>query len=255
MYKTDCQRIAIEAQAARDRDRLAYEREWRALNGLEQKHVDSDDEATILLKERPIGDTECHKEPMFVTGCTTEMYPRQEEYCPTAEISKKLLALLHCNGKQTGNIVLVIRLSCMGPCIVSPFIFGKNSLCQPPLCAPDCTPAASMPCDKKKGKAAYPGPPNPPTPIQAPRPSSAMGPGSGAIPGTTTSCCPQEKKKCCKPSDIKPPIYRFFNCDPCSGCPFGERPCDTPNCGKSLEILSYKGFTFFVIFLYHFKII
>ncbi|XP_055382475.1 uncharacterized protein LOC129612740 [Condylostylus longicornis] len=51
---------------------------------------------------------------------------KQEEYCPSSEIEKKLLSLFDLQGKQTGNMVIIIRLSCMGPTIVSPFPFKKG---------------------------------------------------------------------------------------------------------------------------------
>lgn len=290
-YKNVCQAMAEEAQAAKDKEREQWEAECRERYEKKEDGDKTEEEKASSEKDNQKenqnggngdGHTEgeCPKEPNYVAGCMTEMFPRQEEYCPTAEISKKLLSLLHCNGKQTGNIVLIIRLSCMGPCIVSPFIFGKNSLCEPPLCAPDCEPPATRPCDKKKGSTKYPDCPNP-----AERQSKsntfttsyhkderatggaeratgcaeratgcaerAAGGGGGRVTGggeratggggratggggleRPPSCCPSSPKKCCKPKPVVVPVHRYFNCDPCAGCPFAERPCDAPNCCK-----------------------
>lgn len=234
-YKTVCQQMAADAQAAKDSERYEWELECRDRYEPERDRTGEEQQQRSNNNNNGgngdgQGEGECGKEPLFVAGCMTEMNPRQEEYCPTAEISKKLLSLLHCNGKQTGNIVMIIRLSCMGPCIVSPFIFGKNSMCQPPLCAPDCEPAATMPCSKKKGRTDYPVAPNPPSTAINQNPPAERATGGGV--GGTPSCCPSTKKKCCKPTTTIPPVHRFFNCDPCAGCPFAERPCDTPNCRK-----------------------
>ncbi|KAL5293170.1 hypothetical protein ACFFRR_011752 [Megaselia abdita] len=241
-YKTVCQQAAEAAQSSKDAEREAWETECRDRYEPDRDRTEEEqrkNESNNQNGGNGDGNGECPKEPNFVAGCMTEINPRQEEYCPTAEISKKLLSLTHCNGKQTGNIVLIIRLSCMGPCIVSPFIFGKNSLCQPPLCAPDCEPPATQPCDKKKGKTDYPGPPNPASntfTANYHNDRAAGGGGGGRIAGGGPhSCCPSQPKKCCKPKVTVEPVHRYFNCDPCAGCPFAERPCDTPNCPNNRQ--------------------
>lgn len=252
-YKSICQSMAEEAQSAKDREREDWEAECR--DRYEPDRDKTEEEQARAERDNRDGgngdgqkEGECPKEPNFVSGCMTEVAPRQEEFCPTAEISKKLLSLLHCNGKQTGNIVLIIRLSCMGPCIVSPFIFGKSSLCEPPLCAPDCEPPATLPCDKMKRNSKYPAAPNPAekqsntftTSYHKEEQADGGGrvagggraTGGGGV-GKTRSCCPSTPKKCCKPPLNKvEPVHRYFNCDPCAGCPFAGRPCDTPNCSK-----------------------
>lgn len=88
---------------------------------------------SISKKNKVIIDNDC--------GADTST-TRKEELCPTYELSKKLLALSNMSGTlQTGNIVLIMRLACMGPTIVSPFSVGRAS------CVPPC-PKVKAPCAK-----------------------------------------------------------------------------------------------------------
>ncbi|XP_055847126.1 uncharacterized protein LOC129912755 [Episyrphus balteatus] len=90
--------------------------------------------SSISKKNKVVIDNDC--------GAADSSATRKEELCPTYELSKKLLALSNMSGGlQTGNIVLIMRLACMGPTIVSPFLFGKPS-------PSSCCPKVRAPCKK-----------------------------------------------------------------------------------------------------------
>jgi len=67
-----------------------------------------------------------------IEDCDDDKDGRPEQMCPTAELSKRLLPLFNRRGLQTGNIVIIMRLVCNGPAIVSSFPAAKfcSSTCK-----------------------------------------------------------------------------------------------------------------------------
>ncbi|KAH8322672.1 hypothetical protein KR059_002814 [Drosophila kikkawai] len=123
-------------------------------------------------------------------ACYEKLNERHEQWCPTSELSKRLLPLFNLCKMQTGNIVLIMRLVCNGPTIVSTFPFSRICSRNPkPLpCPPPCEPCPCSPCD-------------PCDPCDPP-PMTATG-------------GPMNKCKPCKPCQ-KPPLRKCKMVDPCA---------------------------------------
>ncbi|CAD7002432.1 uncharacterized protein LOC101454626 [Ceratitis capitata] len=119
--------------------------------------------------------------------CDEETFGRREQMCPTSELTKRLLPLFNMKHMQTGNLVLIMRLVCNGPTIVSSFPFSR-------ICSTGCG-KKTTPC---------------PSTCPAIAPSQAkQGP------------CPMPDP-CIQP-DKKPPVcQRYFACNADKGCPCDE---------------------------------
>ncbi|XP_016993191.3 transcriptional cofactor Bfc [Drosophila takahashii] len=73
--------------------------------------------------------------------CYEKHRERREQWCPTSELTKRMLPLFNLCKMQTGNIVLILRLVCNGPSVVTSFPV------QPPKCKdPCCTGCCSGCC-------------------------------------------------------------------------------------------------------------
>ncbi|XP_037933722.1 uncharacterized protein LOC119669110 [Teleopsis dalmanni] len=114
--------------------------------------------------------------------CEDEDMGRREQFCPASELTKRLLPLFNMKGAQTGNIVLIMRLVCNGPAIVSSFPFSR-------FCSKPCDPCKKPPKSAKNCKEP------PPNPLDA---------------------------ICKKPEKKAPPVRRYFGCNAEKGCPFDE---------------------------------
>ncbi|XP_060654113.1 uncharacterized protein LOC132789839 [Drosophila nasuta] len=51
--------------------------------------------------------------------CFDSSYERREQLCPVSSVIKQLVPIFNLCSRQTGNIVLIIRLACHGPTITS----------------------------------------------------------------------------------------------------------------------------------------
>ncbi|XP_001352461.2 uncharacterized protein [Drosophila pseudoobscura] len=173
---------------------------------------------------------------------------RREQWCPTSELSKRLLPLFNLCNMQTGNIVLIMRLVCNGPAIVSSFPFSRvcsrNPKCPPcPPCGPPCPPPP--PCGSEPDPCASCGP--------CPPSSATGGPmdkkggrcrGSGCPPGPRPCQMPDP----CARSDLdRPKCLRYFACNldkqcPCDYCEDEfDRQCPTVTCkGRPLSVIEQR---------------
>ncbi|XP_016984136.1 uncharacterized protein LOC108048152 [Drosophila rhopaloa] len=68
--------------------------------------------------------------------CFEKHKTRLEAWCPTSEITKRMLPLFNLCKMQTGNIVLILRLVCNGPSVVSSFAVTPK--CKNPCCTSCC---------------------------------------------------------------------------------------------------------------------
>ncbi|KAL7734725.1 hypothetical protein ACLKA6_011014 [Drosophila palustris] len=74
--------------------------------------------------------------------CYDSGFERREHFRPLSEVSKQMIPLFNLCNRQTGNIVLIMRLSCHGPTIVSAFIKdGNRYVPQPPSKQPQNRPS------------------------------------------------------------------------------------------------------------------
>ncbi|XP_016993254.3 uncharacterized protein [Drosophila takahashii] len=146
-------------------------------------------------------------------ACYEKLNERHEQWCPTSELSKRLLPLFNLCKMQTGNIVLILRLVCNGPAIVSTFPFSKvcsrNPKCPEPCCGP-CGPCPPPPCC---GSCPPPpcGPPCP-APCDPCDPCDPCSPCCGG--GGTATGGPMEKKG--KGACGQPPCRTCKMVDPCA---------------------------------------
>ncbi|XP_017126788.1 uncharacterized protein LOC108145737 [Drosophila elegans] len=70
--------------------------------------------------------------------CYERNKSRLESLCPTSEITKRMLPLFNLCKMQTGNIVLLLRLVCNGPSVVSSFPVVCIPKCKEPCCTSCC---------------------------------------------------------------------------------------------------------------------
>ncbi|XP_034481140.1 uncharacterized protein LOC117786839 [Drosophila innubila] len=74
--------------------------------------------------------------------CYDSGYERREQLNPLSEVSKQMIPLFNLCNRQTGNIVLLMRLSCHGPTVVSAFWKqGNQYVPQPPTKQPQNRPS------------------------------------------------------------------------------------------------------------------
>lgn len=135
--------------------------------------------------------------------CENEEGGRKEQLCPTAELTKRLLPLFNMKGTQTGNLVLIMRLVCNGPTIVSSFPFAK-------ICTQSC--AKPKPCPKQCPSSC------PSCQATSCGNTSCGAPSSPAAGGTR---CPMVDP--CRKEEPKRQICRrYFGCNADKGCPCDE---------------------------------
>ncbi|KAH8415622.1 hypothetical protein KR222_006731 [Zaprionus bogoriensis] len=53
--------------------------------------------------------------------CFDASYERSEQLCPLSEVTKRMVPIFNLCSQQTGNIIVIMRLYCHGPTIVSHF--------------------------------------------------------------------------------------------------------------------------------------
>ncbi|XP_034105900.1 uncharacterized protein LOC117569020 [Drosophila albomicans] len=167
-------------------------------------------------------------------ACYDPGFERREQLCPTAETTKRLLPLFNLCKQQTGNMVLVMRLLCNGPAIVSTFALGQSVCSRNPKCPDPCCPPPSCPpqpcpsCGKMK-------PPCPEDPCCA---SATGGPmDTGKKCGSKCPPCPPPvctmPDPCAKEEDSPKKCLRYFACNldkmcPCDYCEDEfDRECPT----------------------------
>ncbi|XP_017063432.1 uncharacterized protein LOC108102782 [Drosophila eugracilis] len=111
-------------------DRVKKEFDWRNINWEENvlTHVSG-----LPSLRRP-----CKQTSNCV--CYEKHRQRLEQWCPTSELSKRMLPLFNLCQMQTGNIVLLMRLVCNGPAMVSSFPVQVPK-CKDPCCS--CYPSPS----------------------------------------------------------------------------------------------------------------
>ncbi|KAH8379578.1 hypothetical protein KR009_005791 [Drosophila setifemur] len=134
-------------------------------------------------------------------ACYERVNERHEQWCSTSELSKRLLPLFNLCKMQTGNMVLIVKLVCIGPSIVSSFPFSRvcsrNPKCPEPCPEPCCGPcnetATGGPMDKSKGCKGSSPPPEP-------------------------RCCTMVDP-CAKRDDKPPRCLRYFSCNLDKMCP------------------------------------
>lgn len=78
--------------------------------------------------------------------CYERNRERREQWCPTSELTKRMLPLFNLCKMQTGNIVLILRLVCNGPSVVSSFPVQRPVCKDPCNCCCPCPPTWPAPC-------------------------------------------------------------------------------------------------------------
>ncbi|XP_017030932.1 transcriptional cofactor Bfc [Drosophila kikkawai] len=58
-----------------------------------------------------------------ICACYGAVPERPESYCATSELTKRLLPLFNQCKMQTGNLILIMRVVCNGPAVISTFPF------------------------------------------------------------------------------------------------------------------------------------
>ncbi|XP_017487351.1 PREDICTED: uncharacterized protein LOC108375719 [Rhagoletis zephyria] len=118
--------------------------------------------------------------------CDEDSSGRPEQMCPTSELTKRLLPLFNMQHKQTGNLVLIMRLVCNGPTIVSSFPFSR-------ICSTGCA-KKTTPCPSNCAA------------IESPQ---------------SQGVCPMPDP--CKKEEKNAPVCRrYFACNADKGCPCEE---------------------------------
>ncbi|XP_023169981.2 uncharacterized protein LOC111598796 [Drosophila hydei] len=172
-------------------------------------------------------------------ACYDRGNERREQLCQTSEITKRLLPLFNLCKQQTGNIVLIIRLVCNGPSLVSSFPLNTSICSRNPVCPPPCSPCP--PCGKSKPCCDPPRcPEDPCDPCCGGGSASATGgpmdTGKKCCKGTCPPCpqpCCVQKDPCQRPKEEPKKCLRYFACNldkmcPCDMCEDEfDRECPT----------------------------
>ncbi|XP_020812362.1 uncharacterized protein LOC110187310 [Drosophila serrata] len=143
-------------------------------------------------------------------SCYEKLNERHEQWCPTSELSKRLLPLFNLCKMQTGNIVIIMRLVCNGPTIVSSFPFSR--ICsRNPKSPPPCPPGE--PCD-------------PCDPCGPSDPCAAAATATGGPMNKSNPCCPPPPTRKCRMADPCAPrvepvakCLRYYACNVDKLCP------------------------------------
>ncbi|EDW69392.1 uncharacterized protein [Drosophila virilis] len=173
-----------------------------------------------------------NKDVLDNCACYDPGHERREQLCPTSELTKRLLPLFNLCKQQTGNIVLIMRLLCNGPAIVSAFslnhsICSRNPVGPPPCpspCPPPCPPPCPSPCQ----------PPCPPCPscgkFKAPCepercPEDPCDPCCGGGSASATGGPMDTGKRCCRGKCPPCPLPKCVQPDPCYQPPPEPKKC------------------------------
>ncbi|EDV96012.1 GH15443 [Drosophila grimshawi] len=195
-----------------------------------------------------------NKDALDNCSCYDTGYERREQLCPTSELTKRLLPLFNLCKQQTGNMVLIMRLLCNGPVIVSQFslnhsICSRNPVCPPPCCEP-CPPkpcpTPSCPSCGKIKVCCDPPPCCPEDPCDPCCNATGNTNATGGPMDTSKKCCKGRCPPCPPPQCVQPdPCYlpspasmkqkclRYFACNldkmcPCEYCEDEfDRECPT----------------------------
>ncbi|XP_030375345.1 uncharacterized protein LOC115624683 [Scaptodrosophila lebanonensis] len=194
------------------------------------------------------------KNPLDNCACYERAMERKEQLCPTSELSKRLLPLFNLCKMQTGNIVLIMRLVCNGPAIVSSFPFNRvcsrNPKCPEPC--PSCPSCGKAPKNAGGGQICPP-----PSSCGGGCGGGAGGAGAAAAAGAGGKKCRGKCRSpspvcvqpdpCYKPDDEPMKCLRYFACNldkmcPCDYCEDEfDRACPTvPQKKKKLSPIEQR---------------
>lgn len=164
---------------------------------------------------------------------------RREQLCPTAEFTKRLLPLFNLCKQQTGNMVLIMRLLCNGPSIISAFSLNRPICSRNPTCPDPCCPPSPCPKPCQSCRSCGPCEPCPGDPCCGGNNSATGGPmdtgkkcRSGCPPCPLPQC--RMPDPCAKDEDnAQCKCLRYFACNldklcPCEYCEDEfDRECPT----------------------------
>ncbi|KAM8709618.1 hypothetical protein ACLKA7_016431 [Drosophila subpalustris] len=155
-----------------------------------------------------------NKDVMDNCACYDPGNERREQLCPTSELTKRLLPLFNLCKQQTGNMVLIMRLLCNGPAIVSTFSLNRPICSRNPKCPDPCCPPPCPPC-----------PPSPSCPSCGPCDPCAEDPCGGGSNSATGG--PMDTGKKCRGGCQPPPLPQCTMPDP---CPKNDAANQMPKC-------------------------